>query len=102
MTTAAPCPEKTIDPRLVEMFLSTRANQFVTIEFFTVKGEHREYNGQLRATSRLVGSARGKRQGAQMKDRGQVWLALPDGKSKSFYLDRVKRIKGGGAELRAA
>ena len=97
--THVPSTNRTIDPAIVRMFLDSQANKFVTVTFYKVNGEERTINGQLRAASRLVGSDRGVAQGAAMKDRGQVWIAKPDGSSGSFYLDRVARITAGKAVL---
>lgn len=92
---------RTLDPALVRMLLDSIGNQFVTIDFVKVDGTLRTVNGQLRAASRLVGSDRGIAQGAAMKERGQVWIATPDKKSKSFYLDRVTGIRCAGANVNA-
>ncbi|WNL50817.1 hypothetical protein RPALISO_230 [Ruegeria phage RpAliso] len=81
--------------------LSAAQNKFITVEFIKNNGELRRYNGQLRAASRLVGNERGQAQGEAMKARGQVWLALPNGQSKSFYMDRVTALKVGGVEITA-
>lgn len=97
-----PCPTRVIDPALVQMFLDSQANKFLTVTFYKVDGSERVINGQLRAASRLVGNDRGKAQGEAMAARGQVWIAKPDGKSGSFYLDRVTRITAGKAVLTAA
>ena len=91
----------TLDPALVRMLLDAVGTQFVTVEFLKKDGTPRTYNGLLRATSRLVGSERGKAQGAAMKERGQVWLAVAGGGSKSFFLDRVTAIRCKGAEIDA-
>ncbi|AWY09352.1 hypothetical protein vBRpoSV10_230 [Ruegeria phage vB_RpoS-V10] len=88
-----------IDPALVRMFLDSQANKFVTVSFIKNDGTERTVNGQLKAASRLVGNARGAAQSAAMKSRGQVWIALPDGSSRSFYLDKVTRISAGKAVL---
>jgi hypothetical protein len=100
--THKPCPTRTIDSDLVRMLLDSQANQFVSIEFYKVNGELSSKNGQLKASSRLVGNARGAAQSDRMKDAGQVWLALSNGKSASFYLDRVVAIRGKGLNHRVA
>lgn len=92
---------KTLDPKLVESFLAARQNKFVTVSFLKVNGEVTTKNGQLKATSRLVGNARGAAQSEAMAARGQKWMALPNGKSASFYLDRVTEIRAEGARLSA-
>lgn len=92
---------KTLDPKLVKMLLDSVANQFVTVDFIKKDGTPRTINGQLRAASRLVGNDRGAAQSAAMKDRGQVWIAKPDGSSGSFYLDRVTGIRCSGAAIDA-
>lgn len=97
-----PTPTRCIDPALVRMVLDAQANRFLSVDFYKTNGELVTRNGQLRATSRLVGNERGAAQGAAMKERGQVWLAKPDGKSSSFFLDRVKEIRAGGAVLATA
>lgn len=94
-----PCPTRTLGRDMVEMFLASRGNQFLTVQFYKTNGELVTRNGQLRATSRLVGSDRGKAQGDRMRASDQKWLAKPDGTSASFYLDRVVSIHGGGASL---
>lgn len=100
-----PSPNRTIDPALVRSFLDTRGNQFVTVSFLKKDGTETTKNGQLKATSRLVGNARGQAQSARMKAAGQVWMALNPktngGKeSASFFLDRVTEIRAGKAVLR--
>lgn len=90
---------RTLDPALVQMVLDTVGNQFVTVDFIKKDGTPRTINGQLRAASRLVGSERGKTQGAAMKARGQVWIATPDGGSKSFYLDKVTGLRAGAMRI---
>ena len=90
---------RTIDPALVRMFLDSQANKFVTVSFIKKDGTERTINGQLKAASRLVGNARGQAQSAAMKERGQVWIALPDKTSRSFFLDKVTRISAGKAVL---
>lgn len=90
-----------IDPALVEMFLASQKNKFLTVTFAKVGGEIVTRNGQLEAKSRLVGNARGQAQGAAMKARGQKWIAYPNGKSGSFYLDSVTEIRAGKAVLTA-
>ena len=92
-----PCPGRTLDPALVQMLLDAQGNKFLTVSFYKTNGEHVTRNGQLRATSRLVGNARGAAQSERMKAAGQVWLAKPNGGSASFFLDRVTGIKAGGA-----
>ena len=92
---------RTLDPALVEMLLASIGNQFVTVDFIKKDGTPRTYNGQLRATSRLVGSERGKAQGAAMRARGQVWIGLPNGESKSFYVNRVTGLRCAGADIAA-
>ncbi|UVD36641.1 hypothetical protein RCXUPER_223 [Rhodobacter phage RcXuper] len=86
---------------IVRAELDKLQNQFLTVTFMKNNGELRTYNGQLRATSRLVGNDRGIAQGQAMKERGQVWLALPNGESKSFYLDRVVNIRARGLDMSA-
>ena len=86
---------------IVRAELDKLQNQFLTVTFMKNNGELRTYNGQLRATSRLVGNDRGIAQGQAMKARGQVWLALPNGESKSFYLDRVVNIRARGLDMSA-
>ena len=98
-TKHVPCPTRVIDPSLVQMFLESQANKFLTITFYKVDGAERTINGQLRAASRLVGNERGQAQGERMKAAGQVWIAKPDGSSGSFYLDRVAKISAGKAVL---
>jgi hypothetical protein len=90
---------RTIDPALVSMMLDSIGNQFMTVTFIKKDGTERTINGQLRATSRLVGNARGAAQSAAMKARGQVWIAKPDGSSASFYLDKVTALNCGGMKL---
>lgn len=85
----------------VREILDSLQNQFLTVSFIKKDGTERTVNGQLRATSRLVGNERGQAQGEAMKARGQVWIATPDGKSKSFYLDRVTRIRAKGLDIQA-
>jgi hypothetical protein len=97
--THVPAMIRTIDSALVEMFLASQKNKILSVTFLKTNGEEVTRVGQLRATSRLVGSDRGIAQGEAMKERGQKWLAKPDGKSSSFYLDRVTRIAAGGAVL---
>lgn len=94
---------RTLDPKLVSLLLESVGTQFVTVDFIKKDGTPRTVNGLLRAASRLVGNERGKAQGEAMKDRGQVWIAVAGGGSKSFYLDRVTgiRCKGAGIEARA-
>lgn len=92
---------RTLDPALVRILLDSIQNQFVTVDFIKKDGTPRTINGQLRAASRLVGSARGKAQGDAMRARGQVWIATPDGGSKSFFVDRVTGIRCAGADIAA-
>ncbi len=92
-----PTPGRTLDRDIVRMILDAQANKFVTVSFYKTNGEHVTRNGQLKATSRLVGNARGQAQSERMRAAGQVWLAKPDGGSASFMLDRVTGIKAGGA-----
>ena len=99
--THMPCPTRTIDSDLVRMLLDAQKNQFVTVAFYSVKGETKIKNGQLKASSRLVGNARGQAQSEAMKARGQVWLATKTA-SASFYADRVIGIKGNGLDHRIA
>ena len=96
-----PNPTRTLDPELVRIMLDAVGTQFVTVDFIKKDGTPRTVNGLLRAASRLVGNERGKAQGAAMKDRGQVWIAVAGGGSKSFYLDRVTAIRCRGAEIDA-
>ena len=77
------------------------ANKFLTVTFIKKDGTERTVNGQLRAASRLVGNERGKAQGEAMRDRGQVWIATPQGESKSFFIDRVTRIRSEGLDIQA-
>ena len=103
--THKPCPTRTIDSDLVRMLLDAQANQFVSVSFYKANGELVTRNGQLKATSRLVGNARGAAQSARMKESGQVWLAtMKNGKpsSASFFIDRVVGIKGKGLNHRVA
>ncbi len=93
---------RTLDPQLVRILLDAVGTQFVTVEFLKKDGTPRTVNGLLRATSRLVGNARGQAQGDAMKARGQVWIGVAAGGSKSFYLDRVTAIRCKGAEIDAA
>lgn len=93
--------QKTIPDHLVRAFLDIQKNKLLTVTFIKVDGTERTVNGQLKATSRLVGSDKGVAQGEAMKARGQVWIACPNGESKSFYLDRVIRINAGKAKLEA-
>lgn len=97
--THRPCPTRTLDSDIVAAFLQAQANQFLSVTFYKTSGEMVTRNGQLKATSRLVGNARGQAQGARMKDAGQVWMARKDGKSASFFLDRVVSINAGKATL---
>ena len=92
---------RTLDPALVQMLLAAVGTQFVTVDFVKVDGTTRTVNGLLRATSRLVGNERGAKQGAGMKERGQVWIAVAGGGSKSFYLDRVTGIRCKGAGIQS-
>jgi hypothetical protein len=107
---------RTIDPALIEMlpvlsesavlaFLAKAGTKAVTVVFSSVDGkkpaEVKSRNVMLRATSRLVGSDRGKAQGEAMKTRGQIWGAKPSGGSVSFYGDRVHELRGGGEVLTA-
>ncbi|QJA42989.1 hypothetical protein [Phaeobacter phage MD18] len=92
---------RTLDPKLVRMLLDSIQNQFVTVDFIKKDGTLRTINGQLRAASRLVGNERGKAQGEAMRARGQVWIGTPDGKSKSFFVDRVTGIRCAGANINA-
>lgn len=96
MSKHVPNPNRFLDRGLVEDVLAACANRFVAVTFLKVDGELRHYAGQLRATSRLVGNERGQRQGEAMRARGQVWLARPDGGSKSFYVDRVLGMRVDG------
>lgn len=98
-TRHVPSPSRTLDPSLVESLLASCKNQFLTVTFYKTNGEVRTYNGQLRAISRLVGNERGKAQGEAMRARGQHWLALPSGESKSFYADRVIGLRCKGARV---
>ena len=97
--THKPCPTRTIDPDLVRMFLDAQGNKFLSVTFYKTDGTIATRNGQLKATSRLVGNARGAAQGDRMRAAGQVWLAKPDGKSSSFYLGRVVSINAGKASI---
>lgn len=90
---------QTLDKTLVRMLLDSAQNQFITVSFIKKDGTERTLNGQLKAASRLVGSERGQAQSAAMKARGQVWLAMPDGSSRSFYLDKVTGLKTKGASV---
>lgn len=92
-----PTPTRTLDPDIVRMLLDSAETRFVTVTFYSTQNEIKTRNGLLRATSRLVGNERGAAQSARMKESGQVWLAKPDGKSSSFFLDRVLSISAGGA-----
>ena len=94
-------PARTLDPELVRMMLDAVGTQFVTVDFIKKNGEARTVNGLLRATSRLVGNERGKAQGEAMKQRGQVWIGVAGGGSKSFFLDRVTGIRCKGANIDA-
>ena len=100
--THVPAMTRTIDPTLVRMFLDSQQNKILSVTFLKTDGTECLRVGQLRATSRLVGSERGIAQGEAMKERGQVWLAKADGKSSSFFLDRVIRIAAGGSVLTPA
>jgi hypothetical protein len=97
-------PARTLDPALVAMLLDAVGTQFVSVDFIKKDGTASTVNGLLRATSRLVGNERGAAQGAAMKARGQVWIGVAQGGSKSFFLDRVTgiRCKGAGIEARSA
>lgn len=90
---------QTLDKTLVRILLDSAKNQFVTVSFIKKDGTERTLNGQLKATSRLVGNARGQAQSAAMKARGQVWIALPDGSSRSFFEDKVTGLKVKGAHI---
>lgn len=90
-----------LPPERVREICDSLANQFVTVDFVKNNGVPRTYNGQLRAASRLVGNERGQAQGEAMRARGQVWIALPNGQSKSFYIDRVTGIRARGLDIRA-
>jgi hypothetical protein len=94
---------KTLDPSLVAILLDAVGTQFLTVEYVKKDGNIGRTNGLLRATSRLVGNARGQTQGNAMKDRGQVWIAKSRGGSASFFLDRVTSIqcRGAGIDARA-
>jgi len=99
---------KTLDKALVSLLLDAVGTQFVTVSYVKKNGDIGTTNGLLRATSRLVGNARGAAQGAAMKDRGQVWIGCATAKdskgqplSKSFFLDRVVSIKCKGAQIDA-
>ena len=95
---------KTLNPDLVETLLTQVGTQFLTVDFITNSGETRTYNGLLRATSRLAGTERGARQSIAMRKRGQKWIAVAGGGSKSFYIDRVTgiRCKGAGIYVNAS
>lgn len=96
-----PAATRTLDPAFARMLLDQVGTQFVTVEFLKKDGTPRAVNGLLRATSRLVGSERGKAQGEAMRARGQVWITPAAGGSKSFFLDRVTGIKCKGAKIEA-
>lgn len=90
-----------LPPARVRDELDRIANKFLTVTFYKKDGSLRTVNGQLRAASRLVGNERGQAQGEAMRERGQVWIATPQGESKSFFIDRVTRIKSAGVDIQA-
>lgn len=89
-----------LNPETVKETIESCGNRFITVEFHTKKGEHRRYNGQLRALSRLSGGgARSEATSQGMRSAGNVWLALPNGESKSFNVARVIRITVDGKTI---
>ena len=100
-TVHVPCPESVLTEAQYDAFIAANGNKILTVEFFKVDGSPRTINGQLRSVSRLVGNEAGKVQGERMKADGQVWIAKPDGSSGSFYKNRIKSIRAGGAILSA-
>jgi hypothetical protein len=94
-----PAATRTLDPVFARMLLDQVGTQFVTVDFIKKDGTPRTVNGLLKAASRLVGNERGAAQGEAMRARGQVWIGVAGGGSKSFYLDRITGIRCKGAKV---
>jgi hypothetical protein len=83
----------TMNKELVLKIIESKGTKISTVSFVKADGTTRVINGLFRATSTMVGSERGVRQGIAMKERQQVAMyELVSKQWKSFYADKVVSI----------
>jgi hypothetical protein len=83
----------------VQQALDTIKGTMFTIDFLTVAGEPRTYNGRLNTKKGLKDNERSAIVRKAFEANGVVPIKLTDGVSyKAFKLDRVMSIRGAGQE----
>ena len=83
----------------VQQALDTIKGTMFTIDFLTVAGEPRTYNGRIGTKKGLLNNERSELIRAAFEANGVVPIKLTDGISyKAFKLDRVVSIRGAGRE----